>query len=223
MVLERLDKIQEEFIKLYRVLENGKDELKPLTIGMGTKSSWSTSAMFDLTPLHIERARGNLTKEKILSERPGNLERISEGIFKDSEMVCVKFWNGNELNGFANYTNIDNNTIQSKRVTINNDKEELVSISYFHKNEDGFITKKIEAHRSGATLEEYEYANSLISEITIQRRDEFEVMENDDGITKSPINKIIYKTEYNPSGKLIGIIDEKGNNIYRKPKYKKRL
>ncbi|MBW1296338.1 hypothetical protein [Aquimarina litoralis] len=221
MILEQLDKIQKEFIHLYREIESGEIELKPLTDG--TDSFWSVSAMFDLTPLHIERARGNLRKEKILNERPNNLNHISEGTYKNNKIVCVKFWNESELVGFVNYLNVDKNIIQGKRVIIDDDEQELVSINYFYKDDEGFIIKKIEAHRSGATLEEYQYVNNLVSKIIIQRRDEFEVMENDDGITKSPLNKIIYKTECNSSGKLIRIIDEKGENIYKKPKHKKRL
>ncbi|MDH7447615.1 hypothetical protein [Aquimarina sp. 2201CG14-23] len=221
MGTKELDRIQKEFIELYREIENGGIQLKPLA--NGNDSLWSTSAMFDLTPLHIERSWGNLRKEKVLTERPISLKRISEGIYNNNEMICAKFWKEDELQGFANYFEISNGITQSKRVVIDDDEQELTSISYYHKNKEGLITKMIKAHRSGATLEEYEYTNSILSRITIQRRDEFEVMDNPDGITKASINKIVYVVEYNSSGELIGIINEKGENVYRKPKYKKMI
>lgn len=209
----RFDELQREFFDLYNKLYNEELILKPND--NGDKSLWSASSMFDYTPLHIERSWGNLTKKEILNVRPNNSDRISEAIYENEFLQCVKYWHSEKLTGFANFEKLNNDIVKELRVVVDDEDQELARIGYFHFDKNCII-KSLKSQIRGVKQEEYEYEGNRIVNIHINERTSSSyIYDLPNGITNKPLRTIDYKVEYK-NGEVSAIYNSKGENMYVK-------
>lgn len=192
---ELLDKIQIEFFGLYNEIYDEKIMIEPLT---GNETKWSSSAMFSLTPFHIERSKGNLTLEEVHESKPDK-PRITEAIYERGKLVTLKNWKGEELIGLS-VLNYNDRFIKQTTVSIDDGDQELKSLRFFEEHDERVISKS-EATIYGAQLEKYIHVDGNISEIQINKRIDMinESIDFPNGITDCPITSFSYFLEYQQS------------------------
>ncbi|WP_324025206.1 hypothetical protein QSV08_18625 [Maribacter sp. BPC-D8] len=206
-----LDQIQLDFFKTYKKIESEELILQPIE---GENSKWSSNAMFDLTPLHIERSRGNLTFTDISEEKP-KTGIITEALYHKNKLATLKNWNGNELTGMSVFSYDQSNKIKIINVSIDEDDQELRGLTIFS-IQNNKIVDKTQASIYGAFTEHYIYSNDQLIEIRISKRIDYinETIDTIDGISNVPENNFSYLIEYK-NDKLFQIIGENGSNILK--------
>ena len=207
---KRFDELQKEFFELYNKIYDEELTLYPNDIDGGI-SRWSASYNFDHIPLKIERSWGNLNERKIFDSRPSETGRISEAIYDKGFLGCVKFWRDSELEGFANFEKLGEDTIKEIRIY----DEELAGISYFYFN-GNHICKSITSNITGIIQEEYLYKDNKITTIlTNERQSADYIYELPNGITDKPIRNVEFKVEYK-DGEVSAVYNGNGENMYVK-------
>lgn len=208
---DQLDKIQLDFFKTYNNIESEELTIQAIE---GDESKWSSSAMFNFTPFHIERSRGNLISCDIYEKKPDQ-SIITQAIYKKGKLLTLKNWDNDELIGLSIFLYKEDKEIKQINISVDDDEQELRSITVFYFEKDK-IVKKIETSIYGVFAENYVYSNDKIIEIQILKKIDYvnEVIDTVDGITNVPINSFSYNIKYK-NNKLFQIIEENGKNILK--------